>query len=95
MYSTKDDLREGERVKIIGKVTRIESPKIYLETPKGEVAVKYVNLHKYVKSYLCVTGVVDDEGCIIEEMVDHLDDNFDVSVHEDFVRVSKSFPELF
>ncbi|TBU06751.1 putative replication factor A protein 3 [Hamiltosporidium magnivora] len=84
MFINKDSLKNhiNETVQIIGKVSRIEPPLIFLNTPEGDIKVTFVNLHKYTKSYICVTGKVQQDLTIQEIHVDHMGDNFDVEVYE-------------
>ncbi|TBT99914.1 putative replication factor A protein 3 [Hamiltosporidium tvaerminnensis] len=84
MFINKDSLKNhiNETVQVIGKVSRIEPPLIFLNTPEGDIKVTFVNLHKYTKSYICVTGKVQQDLTIQEIHVDHMGDNFDVEVYE-------------
>ncbi|TBU09987.1 putative replication factor A protein 3 [Hamiltosporidium magnivora] len=86
MFINKDSLKNhiNETVQVIGKVSRIEPPLIFLNTPEGDIKVTFVNLHKYTKNLT-----------IQEIHVDHMGDNFDVEVYERFCKTIPSFPELF
>lgn len=90
-----DELKTGDVVTVIGKVSRKESDLLYIKTQHSEIPIRYKDIVSYTNDYVVVTGVVDGFGNVDEQTVDLLDENFDSATFYDFYTTSKSYTEIF
>ncbi|ELQ75915.1 hypothetical protein THOM_1123 [Trachipleistophora hominis] len=81
-------------IKVVGRVTKVDSPFIYLQYNGNTVKIKYNNLHKYTKNTLIVTGTYND-GVLEEKYVDELDDDFDDKLFYRVVSAMEKYEEVF
>lgn len=81
-------------IKVVGKVTKIDSPFIFLQYNGSTVKIKYNNLHKYTKNTLVVTGTYSD-GVLEEKYVDELDDEFDDKLFYRVVGAMEKYSDVF
>lgn len=93
--STKEDLKSGDYVTVLGKVSKFESPLLYIQTKTSEIPIQYKTIHPYSTEYVCVSGTVSNNKIVIEESVEPLNSNFDVNNFDDFVKAAKRFPDIF
>lgn len=63
-------------IRVLGKVSRIDAPYVYLTCNNHDIKVRYSNLHKYTRNYLMVTGECRD-GVLAEKYVDEMGEEFD------------------
>ncbi|RVD92354.1 replication A subunit RPA3 [Tubulinosema ratisbonensis] len=98
MFASKKDLltNKGNKVKVIGKLIRIDDPFVILKSVyDDEILVRYTEIHKYTDKVVIVTGIVQDDSSVFEEMVDTLDGDFCLETFGKILKISKDCPELF
>lgn len=96
MYvNTRNDLVKGQNVTVVGKVARIDGRTIYLSINNQQIPVVAKNVASYASGVVAVTGIVDMQGNVIEEKIVQLEEDLDTNLYNDFVEISKKFPEIF
>lgn len=91
----KEDLHIGKNVTVIGKVSRKDASILYIQTGKAEIPVKFKDILNYTNDIVVVTGIVDGEGCIDEDIVDTIDGELDMNLYGEFVEISRGFHSVF
>lgn len=98
MFSSKKDLlsNKGNKVKVIGRLIRIDDPFVVLKSVyDDEILVRYTEIHKYTDKVVIVTGIVQYDFSVFEEIVDTLDGDFCLETFGKIMTLSKDCSELF
>lgn len=97
MFVLKQQLqhRVGEKVKIIGRLVKIETPDLVLSTCDGDVRIVFRDLHRYTDKMVVVTGTVMGNLKISEECVDDVPDGFCLDTYAKMVKLSESCKGIF
>lgn len=94
IVTKKQDLKHGDVVTIVGSVSKKDSSIFHVKTSSCEIPVRYKEILGYTTGHVVVTGTVDSEGTVVEDSVIPLKEGLDMKLFDDFISVSKQFPEI-
>lgn len=94
IVTRKQDLKLGESVTIIGTVSKKDTSIFHIKTNTCEIPVKYKELLGYTTGHVVVMGTVGSDGIVLEENVVPLKEGMDLKLFDDFLNISKHFPNI-